>query len=149
MDYAFRIPVRQQIWWYTQNKDDINYINYIGNITKVLDSYNISEGFDMQYFNQLKGDHLLYSQLNVFLHGHLFNTTFDLYDLSLSNYTNKVFNISLLDGNDISAFLIFPIASGNIQFFLDLNQSKTVKSSQIPSSSIQYYKNAGLTISDE
>ena len=144
LDNAFYIKRQPNYWYKGQSKEDYNYINYVGNIT----SSGVTEGFDMNYYDQLKADYMLYSELNSFIHGRLFISSYNISNISLTNINNKIFNNINAD-NEISRFIQFPQATGNITYFFDFtNTDNNLKSSQIPSASRQWYINAGIIIND-
>lgn len=144
LDNAFYIKRQPRYWYKGQSKEDYNYINYVGNIT----SSGVTEGFDMNYYDQLKADYMLYSELNSFIHGRLFISSYNISNISLTNINNKIFNNINAD-NEISRFIQFPQATSNIPYFFDFtNTDNNLKSSQIPSASRQWYINAGIIIND-
>lgn len=142
---AFAIKVPSNYWYDGQNKNDNNYINYMGNLT----STGCTEGFDMDYYYSLKLDNIFYGQLNSFIYGKLFNSTFDAANIALLSTNNKVLSHVGTMGNSISQFMQFPIATNDIPYFFDkLNTRLQLKKSQIPEASRQYYINIGITISN-
>ena len=140
---AFAIKVQSNYWYDGQNKNNNNYINYMGNLT----STGCTEGFDMDYYYSLKLDNIFYGQLNSFIYGKLFNSTFDAANIALLSTNNKVLSHVGTQGNSISQFMQFPIATNDIPyFFYQPNTRLQLKKSQIPEASRQYYINAGITI---
>lgn len=126
-----------------QSKENQNYINYIGNIS----SSNIYEGFDLNYYDQLKVDKLLYSRLNTFIYGKLFTSTSNISNALLFSTNSKIFsNYSI--NSSISQYIQFPQASGNIQYFFDLSTVNYIKANQIPTASRQWYEQTGIIIND-
>lgn len=137
--------VRNSNTWYDgQSKSDYNYINYIGTI---IDNV-VREGFDMDYFDQLKADQMLYSELNTFMHGRLFTSNCNISNVLMLNSGNKIFG-NKHTSNSTSQYLQFPQATNNITYFFDFNNTDNkLKSSQIPAASRQWYINAGIIIND-
>ena len=137
--------VRNNNTWYDgQSKSDYNYINYVGTI---IDN-GVREGFDMDYFDQLKVDQMLYSELNTFMHGRLFTSSCNISNVPMLNSGNKIFG-NKHTSNLTSQYLQFPQATSNITYFFDFNNTdNTLKSSQIPAASRQWYINAGIIIND-
>lgn len=126
-----------------QSKENQNYINYIGNVS----SSNIYEGFDLNYYDQLKVDKLLYSRLNTFIYGKLFTSTSNISNALLFSTNSKIFsNYSI--NSSISQYIQFPQASGNIQYFFDLSTVNYIKANQIPTASRQWYEQTGIIIND-
>lgn len=108
----------------------------------------VREGFDMDYFDQLKVDQMLYSELNTFMHGRLFTSSCNISNVPMLNSGNKIFG-NKHTSNSTSQYLQFPQATSNITYFFDFNNTdNTLKSSQIPAASRQWYINAGIIIND-
>ena len=128
-----------------QEKEDQNYINYVGNVT----TSSIIEGFDLEYYDQLNIDKMLYSHLNSFIYGRLFTSASNISNASLFDINSKVFgNIGVVN-HFTSQYIQFPQASGYIPYFFDFTvTNKNIKASQIPTASRQWYEQTGLIIND-
>ena len=141
---AFAIKTQTNYWYNGQTKDDNNYINYMGNIT----SSGCTEGFDMDYYDQLRADYMFYSELNSFIYGRLFNSTFNISNIAMSDVTNKIFSNVSNQGYYTSQYIIFPTATSEIPYVFNWDSTrKELKSNQIPIG-IDYYKTAGVIIND-
>ena len=141
---AFAIKIQTSYWYNDQTKDDNNYINYMGNIT----SSGYTEGFDMDYYDQLRADYMFYSELNSFIYGQLFNSTFNISNIAMSNIIHKIFSNVSNQGYYTSQYIIFPTATSEIPYVFNWDSTrKELKSNQIPIG-IDYYKTAGVIIND-
>lgn len=138
MDYAFSVP---SISYNGNSKPNNNYINYVGSIQNQV----LSDGLNMNYFTKLTLDNIFNSQLNSVLYGNLFNSTFDAKNIKMSSSSSYV--LSKQNYGNISQYIKFPLASGQIRQFIN-PYGITIKASQIinSSSSKQYYVDAGITI---
>lgn len=144
LDRAFYIKWNDY-YYNGQEKEDQNYINYVGNVT----TGSIIEGFDLEYYDQLNIDKMLYSHLNSFIYGRLFTSTSNISNASLFDINSKVFgNIGVVN-HFTSQYIQFPQASGYIPYFFDFTVTdKNIKASQIPTASRQWYEQTGLIIND-
>lgn len=150
MDYAFDNQNLPNYWTGQLKEQDLNYINFIGKI----DSDQITSGFDLTKFNQLRLDYLYYSQIPAIGSGNLFHSSYDAKNMQFADSTgaSRVVKISSDNSNAYSRYIMFPSASGPINRLVQKHISGVIylKRSQIINStqSEQYYRSAGFTIQD-
>lgn len=123
--------------------------NYEFNIIADVDDTNVSFGFNMNTFNQMYMDQLLYTNLLCIIKGSLFNYDYDIYNYRLQDISNYIINAYGINvGNHSSANIQYPKASGNIPRFIANIQSVQIAESQIIDSenSKKYYINANISV---